>query len=299
MTIALGISFLIIQVMSLVLFVIVLIKLFKKEGALKGILGFFCGIYTFIWGWLKHKELALTKVMTLWSIFIVASMVLPSILATSGAYELLSLANTIKGTAHPQMAERRNIAKRSLKALAAQRKEKKKARTAKKAANKNVNWSQEAMALWQDGNYKDPDKAVDYWGRAIVKNQNKAEVYNNRGLAYYDLKLYQKAIEDYSRAIQLDSGYAAAFNNRGNAHYELTEYQKALMDFNKSLQLRSNYPKAHLNRGLVYYQLDKNDQACRDFQNACDQGECDGLKWAMKNGMCTEGGVLADQLNIN
>jgi tetratricopeptide (TPR) repeat protein len=299
MTIALGISFLIIQVMSLVLFVIVLIKLFKKEGALKGILGFFCGIYTFIWGWLKHKELALTKVMTLWSIFIVASMVLPSILATSGAYELLRLANTIKGTAHPQMAERRNIAKRSLKALAAQRKEKKKARTAKKAANKNVNWSQEAMALWQDGNYKDPDKAVDYWGRAIVKNQNKAEVYNNRGLAYYDLKLYQKAIEDYSRAIQLDSGYAAAFNNRGNAHYELAEYQKALMDFNKSLQLRSNYPKAHLNRGLVYYQLDKNDQACRDFQNACDQGECDGLKWAMKNGMCTEGGVLADQLNIN
>jgi tetratricopeptide (TPR) repeat protein len=299
MTIALGISFLIIQVMSLVLFVIVLIKLFKKEGALKGILGFFCGIYTFIWGWLKHKELALTKVMTLWSIFTVASMVLPSILATSGAYELLSLANTIKGAAHPQITEHRNTAKRSLKALAAQRKEKKKAETAKEAANKNVDWSQEAMALWHNGNYKDPDKAVDYWGRAIAKNQNTAEVYNNRGLAYYDLKLYRKAIEDYSRAIQRDSGYAAAFNNRGNAYYELAEYQKALMDFNKSLQLKSNYPKAHLNRGLVYYQLDKNDQACRDFQNACDQGECDGLKWAMKNGMCTEGGILADQLNIN
>jgi tetratricopeptide (TPR) repeat protein len=299
MTIALGISFLIIQVMSLVLFVIVLIKLFKKEGALKGILGFFCGIYTFIWGWLKHKELALTKVMALWSIFIVASMVLPSILATSGAYELLSLANTIKGAAHPQITEHRNTAKRSLKALAAQRKEKKKAETAKEAANKNVDWSQEALALWQNGNYKDPDRAVDYWSRAIAKNQNTAEIYNNRGLAYYDLKLYQKAIEDYNRAIQLDSGYAAAFNNRGNAYYELAEYQKALMDFNKSLQLRSNYPTAHLNRGLVYYQLDKNDQACRDFQNACDQGECIGLKWAMKNGMCTEGGILADQLNLN
>jgi tetratricopeptide (TPR) repeat protein len=299
MTIALGISFLIIQVMSLVLFVIVLIKLFKKEGVLKGILGFFCGIYTFIWGWLKHKELALTKVMALWSIFIVASMVLPSILATSGAYELLSLANTIKGTAHPEMTEHRNTVKRSLKALAAQRKEKKKAETAKEAANKNVDWSQEALALWQNGNYKDPDRAVDYWSRAIAKNQNTAEIYNNRGLAYYDLKLYQKAIEDYNRAIQLDSGYAAAFNNRGNAYYELAEYQKALMDFNKSLQLRSNYPTAHLNRGLVYYQLDKNDQACRDFQNACDQGECIGLKWAMKNGMCTEGGILADQLNLN
>ena len=299
MTIALGISFLMIQILSLVLFIIVLIKLFKKEGVLKGILGFFCGIYTFIWGWLKHKELALTKVMTVWSISIVASMLLPSILATSGAYELLSLATTIKGTEHPQMAEHRNMAKRSLKALAAKRNAKKKTEPAKKVAIKNVDWSQEAMALWQNGNYKDPDKAVDYWDRAIAKNQNTAEVYNNRGLAYYDLKLYQKAIEDYSRAIQLNSGYATAFNNRGNAYYELAEYQKALTDFNVSLQLRSNYPKAHLNRGLVYYQMDKNDQACRDFQNACDQGECDGLKWAMKNGMCTEGGILADQLNLN
>ena len=48
--------FLLITLISLVCFIIVLIKLFKNEGALKGIFGFFCSIYTFIWGWIKHRE---------------------------------------------------------------------------------------------------------------------------------------------------------------------------------------------------------------------------------------------------
>lgn len=290
MTIALGISFLIIQIVSLVLFVIVLIKLFKNEGALKGILGFFCGIYTFIWGWLKHKELALTKIMTVWSIFTVASMVVPGILISNGAYELMSYANTQKGDVNIKMANQ-NAPQKSLKAIMARKSKKIQATTLKKkglkkAAIQNVDWSQKAMALWQDGKYKDPNKAIDYWGRAINKNQNTAKAYNNRGLAYHDLKLYQQAIKDYSRAIELDSVDVAAYNNRGNSYYELTEYQLALTDFNKSLQLKPDYPKAYINRGLVYYQLDSHQQACNDFQNACDQGQCQGLSWAMKNAIC-------------
>jgi tetratricopeptide (TPR) repeat protein len=241
----------------------VLIKLFKNEGALKGILGFFCGIYTFIWGWLKHKELALTKIMTVWSIFTVASMVVPGILISNGAYELMSYANTQKGDVKIKMANQ-NAPQKSLKAIMA-RKSKKiqvttlKKKGLKKAAIQNVDWSQKAMA---------------------------AKAYNNRGLAYHDLKLYQQAIKDYSRAIELDSVDVAAYNNRGNSYYELTEYQLALTDFNKSLQLKPDYPKAYINRGLVYYQLDSHQQACNDFQNACDQGQCQGLSWAMKNAIC-------------
>ncbi len=37
--------------------VIVLIKLFQNEGALKGILGLICGLYTFIWGWMNATKL--------------------------------------------------------------------------------------------------------------------------------------------------------------------------------------------------------------------------------------------------
>ena len=290
MTIALGVSFMITQLISLVLFVIVLIKLFKNEGALKGILGFFCGIYTFIWGWLKHKELALTKTMTVWSIITVVSMVLPGILVSTGAFELLNYANSLKGDVKIKMANQKSSQK-AFKTIMAQKSMKIKANAMKKKSVKNVatqdvDWSQKAMALWQDDKYSDPKKAIDYWGRAISKNQNTSQAYNNRGIAYHDLKRYRKAIKDYSQAIELDSGDVAAYNNRGNSYYELAEYQLALADFNKSLQLNPDYSKAYVNRGLVHYQLDSRTQACDDFQNGCDQGQCEGLKWAMKNAIC-------------
>jgi len=157
---------------------------------------------------------------------------------------------------------------------------------ANQTINQNVDWSQKAMALWQNGKYKNPNKAIEYWGHAISQKQNTAKAYNNRGLAYYDLKQYQKAIKDYDQAIKQDPGYVAAFNNRGNSYYELAEYQRALTDFNQSLQLEPNYAKAHFNRGLVYYQLNQSDLACGDFKKACDQGDCDGIKWANKNEVC-------------
>lgn len=67
-----------------VLFILVLIKLFQNEGTGKGILGLICGLYTFIWGWMKHKELNITKIMIAWSALIVLSMIL-STLAQSAA----------------------------------------------------------------------------------------------------------------------------------------------------------------------------------------------------------------------
>jgi hypothetical protein len=47
--------------------IVVLIKLFKKEGVLKGILGLICMLYTFIWGWMHVKEENLQNVMYIWT----------------------------------------------------------------------------------------------------------------------------------------------------------------------------------------------------------------------------------------
>jgi len=157
---------------------------------------------------------------------------------------------------------------------------------ANQTINQNVDWNQKAMALWQNGKYKNPNKAIEYWDHAISQDRNSAKAYNNRGLAYYDLKQYQMAIKDYDQAIKQDPGYVAAFNNRGNSYYELAEYERALTDFNQSLKLEPNYAKAHFNRGLVHYQLNQSDLACNDLKKACDQGDCEGIKWANKNEVC-------------
>jgi len=294
MTFALGIAFIIMQIMSIVFFFIVLVKLFKNEGALKGILGFIFGIYAFIWGWIKHKELDLTKVMVLWSVFTVASIVLAPVIVASGTVELMNYAAKFTDNSDFKFvsqnstpgSQKNNWSKKLVKGKAASRANK--INSSNQTINQDVDWSQKAMALWQNGKYKNPKKAIEYWGHAISQKQNTAKAYNNRGLAHYDLKQYQKAIKDYDQAIKQYPGYVAAFNNRGNSYYELAEYQRALTDFKQSLQLEPNYAKAHFNRGLVYYQLNQSDLACDDFQKACVQGDCDGIKWANKNEVCQE-----------
>jgi tetratricopeptide (TPR) repeat protein len=292
MTFALGIAFLIMQIMSFVFFFIVLIKLFKNEGALKGILGFFFGIYAFIWGWIKHKELDLTKVMVLWSVLTVASIVLVPIIMASGTMEFMNYAAKLSDNSDFKLVQQKssngsqkiNLLKKLSKIKVAVTGSQQ--NPANQTNHQAVDWGQKAMTLWQNGQYKDPNKAIEYWGHAIRQKQETAKAYNNRGLAYYDLKKYQQAIEDYDQAIKQDPGYVAAFNNRGNSYYEMADYQRALTDLNHSLQLAPNYAKAYFNRGLVYYQLNQSDLACGDFKKACDQGDCDGIKWANKNEVC-------------
>jgi hypothetical protein len=283
LAIAMGIALVIINLLCLIFFFVVLVKLFKNEGALKGILGFFCSIYTFIWGWMKHKQLGMTKIMATWSILTLVGMIMVPVMGVSSALMIPQYLQEISGGGDVKFTNLKSSQKTRKPKLARKNKTLK---SRQKLPQQNVDWTQKALVLWQGDKYKDPNQAVDYWNRAILNQQNTAVAYSNRGLAYHELGQYHKAVKDYSAAIKRDPGYAAAYNNRGNSYYELTEYQLALNDLNESLKLEPNNAKAHLNRGLVFYQMDKTPQACQDFQNACDQGDCDGLKWAMKNGIC-------------
>ena len=283
MAIGMGIGLVIINILCLVFFFMVLVKLFKNEGALKGILGFFCSIYPFIWGWMKHKQLGMTKIMTAWSILTVVGIVMVPVMGVSSALMIPQYLQQMSGGGDIKFSNLKS-SKKTPKMKLAQKK--KKLKSTQKLPNQNVDWGRKALALWQGDKYKDPNKAVDYWNHAISSKQNTAVAYSNRGLAYHNLRQYQNAVKDYNTAIKIEPGNAAAYNNRGNTYYELNQYQLALNDFNQSLKLRPKYAKAHLNRGLAFYQMDKNLQACRDFQKSCDQGDCDGIKWAMKNRIC-------------
>ena len=279
-------------IVSAVPFIMVIVRMFKNEGALKGILGILFGIYAFIWGWTKHKELALTKIMVVWSALTVASIALVPAILFSGTMELMPYASKFSGESNIKFTKQDS--KKSFQKVSLPRKRitgNTAAKSGQKKSidprkNQNVDWSQKALALWQNGKYTDPNKAISYWSRAISSKQNKAAAYSNRGLAYHNLKQYEKAVQDYSQAIELDSDHATAYNNRGNAYYELNQYELALSDFDRSLQLKPQYAKAYLNRGLVHYQMDNTTRACNDFQRSCDQGDCDAVKWAMKNGIC-------------
>jgi hypothetical protein len=66
---------------ALVPFIMVLIKLFQQKGALHGILGLICGLYTFIWGWMNANTLGIKNLMLLWTALIVIGMILNLVVA--------------------------------------------------------------------------------------------------------------------------------------------------------------------------------------------------------------------------
>jgi len=282
-----------IQIVLLIIVIMMLIKQFKHGGALHGVIGLItCGTWTFIWGWIKHKSLQVTGIMILWTVLILSPVALLGVFGVSMLPELVNLINSIsEEEGFEKMME--NFDKKYGEKFTGKKTKKteklvknsKKTRT-KATSGKNGDWSQQAVALWKNGKYSDPKKALNYWNKAIRKGTKSADTYNNRGLAFYNSKRYQPAIKDFSQAIRMNPKDATAYNNRGNTYYEMLKYEQAQADFNKSIELNPEYANAHLNRGLVYYQLDKNKLACADFAKACDLEDCDGIEWAKDKGVC-------------
>jgi hypothetical protein len=60
-------------IVSLVCWILVLLKMFPAEGALKGVLAIICGLYAFIWGWMNASQHNLKNIMLIWTAAIIVS----------------------------------------------------------------------------------------------------------------------------------------------------------------------------------------------------------------------------------
>ena len=73
----LGILGMVCGLISLVLFIIVLIKQFQNAGVVHGIIGIVtCGIWTFIWGWMNSGKLGIRNIMMIWTLVIIVCIIL-------------------------------------------------------------------------------------------------------------------------------------------------------------------------------------------------------------------------------
>jgi hypothetical protein len=72
----LGLLGLVVGLVNLACFIMVVIKLFQDKGALHGILGIICGLYTFIWGWQNVEKNQNRNIMLAWTGCIVVSIII-------------------------------------------------------------------------------------------------------------------------------------------------------------------------------------------------------------------------------
>jgi hypothetical protein len=75
------------SLLSLICFILVIIKQFQTAGVVHGIIGIItCGIWTFIWGWMNAGKLNITQIMLIWTVLILACLIINFMFGTMYAF---------------------------------------------------------------------------------------------------------------------------------------------------------------------------------------------------------------------
>ena len=74
-----GILALVVLAACIICQIIVAIKIFQNDGALKGILALICGLFGLIWGWMNATRLGIKNIMIIWTLLIVVYLILGAI----------------------------------------------------------------------------------------------------------------------------------------------------------------------------------------------------------------------------
>ena len=114
-------------------------------------------------------------------------------------------------------------------------------------------------------NLEKQEDAINSFSTAISLKETVAELYNDRGNAYYKIKNFQSAIEDYTEAIRLKPIYSYYYN-LANVEFHAGDFQKAVDNYTTAIQLDKNNCQLYCNRGIAKLALSDLYEALEDFQ---------------------------------
>jgi tetratricopeptide (TPR) repeat protein len=135
------------------------------------------------------------------------------------------------------------------------------------------------------------DRAIEDFDTAIALDPRDSEAYSNRGMLFGKTGQFDRAIEDLEKAIALNPSPAAVYNSRntlGAVYAEAGLVDKAFEQFNKAILLNQGQAMAYNNRGLLFVMTGDKEHAALDYRKACDLGDdngCNALHELMRGGV--------------
>jgi tetratricopeptide (TPR) repeat protein len=138
-----------------------------------------------------------------------------------------------------------------------------------------------------------PKEAIAACGRLLqsetINEVDQAIYFNNRGLAYTRIGVYDQALRDLDASLRLNPNIINAHINRGLVHLYKRQYDLAIADFDYAIRLDPNNANAYHGRGFSYLRKNEYDRAIVDFNQAIqitpnsDSGYSDrGSAWLEK-----------------
>ncbi|MBN1993899.1 MAG: tetratricopeptide repeat protein, partial [Anaerolineae bacterium] len=125
----------------------------------------------------------------------------------------------------------------------------------------------------------DLEKASMDFNKAIQLKPNLAEAYIGQGLVYAASDNLEQAIKEYTKAIELKPDYAGAYNNRGLAYSASGDLENAIADFTQAIELKPDYAEAYVSRGFAYATSNDLKQAIADFTQAIELKPDDAIAY--------------------
>lgn len=112
-----------------------------------------------------------------------------------------------------------------------------------------------------------PD-AIKNFDKAIELNNEKIELYMNRGFSKIQAGGLKEALDDYNHILRIKPDHVSANTNRGIIHMRLGDKEKALEDFNRALTLNPKDVVSLIQRSQLYFDMNNINEAFRDLDKA-------------------------------
>ena len=117
----------------------------------------------------------------------------------------------------------------------------------------------------QTGQY---EKAVELFSRVLAVHSNNAALFNNRGVALFELKRFDEALASYARAIALKPDYAEAHVGHANALAQLGLFPDAVASYERGIQIKPDHSEAHCNLGVCLHEIGRTEEAAASYERA-------------------------------
>jgi len=102
--------------------------------------------------------------------------------------------------------------------------------------------------------------------RAEITDEQRAQLFYDRGVIYDSVGLRSLARLDFNRALKLKPNLVDAYNFIGIQFTQIQEFNQAYESFDSALDLQPEHEYAYLNRGIALYYGGRPSLAREDFQ---------------------------------
>lgn len=156
-------------------------------------------------------------------------------------------------------------------------------------------WNNRALAFAELKEYGDAEAAFE---RALSLRPDNWEAHYNFGRMRLMQKCFSEAEQLLRKASKLDPTSAATINNLGLALHGLDRYEEAALAFNRAIELEPRYREARTNKGASFYSAHRFAEAEAQFREAIalavdsDPREIAGAHYNLASLLLSQGRLL-------